>query len=173
MTGAERVRRFREQRSATKHVTELVTKPEAANDAPLRARIAELEAEVVVLKKAAAAAAEWQDIKQQLDAMDGGGVFNQEEYKRIAACLHPDRVAGTALEKKYTAASALFSAKKKLLVNRERGEPELRPPSAPVPRTAAGWAVRKRVKQEEAKRKRAATKAAKGPKRRLHNHAEV
>jgi colicin import membrane protein len=138
----------------------------AAAAAPLRARIEELEKELAEWRKAGSG---WEELAQQFDALRAGCVFSREEYKRIAACLHPDRVVGTELEKKYAAAFSLFSGAEKLLV---KWEPKLRPGAA-IPRTAAEWAAAKRAHEAEKKRKRAAAKAAKEPKRQLRNHAEV
>src|SRR6266853_1961436 len=62
------------------------------------ARIAELEADLAEWIKAGAG---WRELQQQVDAMNTGGMFSRKEYKQIQECLHPDRVVGTPLERKY------------------------------------------------------------------------
>lgn len=165
-----REQRYRERAMLVVGLEERVAELEAQSNGQLRNQteenelrnqVKELQAKLAEWEKASIA---WRELEFRLAAVEAGGVFSRAEYKQIAACLHPDRVAGTELEKRYTAAFNTFSAAEKLIV-----KPEPRPVSAGIPRNPAEWAAAKRRGQEERKRKREAAKAAKQPKRQLRN----
>jgi hypothetical protein len=125
----------------------------------LQARLEELEAELTEWRKKAQG---WRALETQFEFTKHGAPFSQAEFKKILACLHPDNVAGTGRENKFTEAFGLFSAREALLAR-----PAPRPVAPGLPRTTAEWVARKVAVDAERKRKRAAAKEARKPKKRL------
>lgn len=58
------------------------------------------------------------------------GIFTSAQFKKIVACLHPDRVRDSELKEKYTEAFNIMNAKRLSLVS-EAEEPTQKPPGFP------------------------------------------
>jgi hypothetical protein len=178
MTAAEKMRRYRARKFGNKPKEPPVTKspePEARTEQLVReinernqsvtaARIAELEAELAQEgQQHEEARARYWDAHATL-VLHRDGIFTRAEYKKIAACLHPDRVQDDREKKRYTEAFGLFSRCEKLL----KKEPRPLPPD--LPRTPEEWLeARRQVKEQNRARARKAaeTRARKKPGRQL------
>jgi hypothetical protein len=191
MTGAERTRLYRHRHATAKPVTKPVTKPADPDHTALmtelaraKARIAELEAgqgqpkadadhavlqahiaeltrelegsrkEVANAHRLIAAANDFLDRKAR--------IIPHEMYQTLIQSTHPDHVTDPKAKARYEKAFVFLKENEPALAKRK---PPPKPP--PMPSTwaeldAAKWHVR-----EERKAKRAATRAAKAPRKSL------
>jgi hypothetical protein len=110
-------------------------------EAPGEARIHALEAELA--RERFAHSATMGMYRRALDAQEG--VLTGDEYRKILACLHPDRVADETMKKLYTEAFAIFGQCEILVRKKDRHLP---PPKMP---TREEWAAMRRAATEKRK----------------------
>jgi hypothetical protein len=72
------------------------------------------------------------------------GIMNSKEYRKVLACLHPDRVLDPGQKAIYTEAFRLFASLEKLVLNEKDSPTQF----AGIPTTPAEWAELKRQANE-------------------------
>lgn len=84
------------------------------------------------------------------------GVMDRITYRKILACLHPDRVQDSVLKKRYEEAFRLFTELEKRVLDEKQSPTEFRK----VPRTYEELMKMKAKMQAERRAKRAASKSS-------------
>jgi uncharacterized protein YdcH (DUF465 family) len=149
---------FRDDRPVTKQPAQHEAEAEIA---ALRTRVSELEQELAPARKEAdkaraliAAAEDFLDRKAR--------IVPHVMYQTLLRSTHPDRVTDPKAKARYEKAFVFLKEHERTLAKKK---PPPRPPG--LPRTLAEWDAAKWHAREERKAKRAATRAAKAPRRHL------
>ena len=149
---------FRDDRPVTKQPAQHKVEAEVA---ALRARVLELEHELAPAREEAVKAHAF--IRAADDFLDRKArIIAHDMYQTLLYSTHPDRVTDLKMKARYQKAFVFLKEHERTLAKKK---PPPKPP--PMPRTLAEWDAAKWHAREERKAKRAATRAAKAPRKHL------